>query len=157
MGPVSDASVKNSDLCEFEMIFAATGAIAAKKKTWTLSDIAQNRILTFSNSTRPAKEITELLQPFCSGALDMTTSTALGALVRLASTGYGICAMPKAVISTEINEGTLVQLKTNFSLPTIAFTASFVSASPMSVYLSQICKDVVDFLGSRHIKNIYQM
>ena len=156
MGPVSEASVKNFALCEFEMIFAATQPLASQIDVWTLGDIAQQKILTFSRDTRPAMEIIELLQPYRSDALDMTTSTALGALVRLASAGHGICAMPKAVISTELQKGALVPLVTDVSLPSIAFTASFVSSSPLSVYLSKICQDVSDFLKPRHIKNIYQ-
>jgi DNA-binding transcriptional LysR family regulator len=86
----------------------------------------------------------------------MTTSTALGAIVRLATSGYGVCAIPRAVISSEISSGALVELKTDFSLPPISFTASYALESPMKRLLNDICKEVSDFLEPRLIKEIYR-
>ncbi len=157
MGPVSEAHVINCELCAYEMVFAATPSLAAKHKQWDLDAISQERILTFASNTRPAIEIAELLKPFRSGGPDMTTSTALGALVRLATKGYGICAIPKAVIHPELASKDLVQLQTTAKLPAIAFTASYMIDSPMSVFLSRICTELTHFLAPQLIKNIYQV
>lgn len=156
MGPVSEAHVTNCELCAYEMVFAATAELAVKHKNWSLQTVSQERILTFASTTKPSIDIAELLKPYRSGGPDMTTSTALGALVRLATKGYGVCAMPKAVIHTELDSGELKQLQTNVMLPAIAFTASYMVDSPMSVFLSRVCSEVTQFLEPRLIKNIYQ-
>ena len=157
MGPISEATVSNVDLCAFEMVFAATQSIAQEKTIWSVGDIAQKQVLTFASNTRPAMEIVDLLKPSRQGALDMTTSTSLGAIVRLAGSGFGVCAIPKAVIQPELEAGVLVELNTDFTLPAIAFTASYVSSSPVSGMLSRICSDAKQFLAPNLIKNIYQL
>lgn len=156
MGPVAEASIANYDICAFEMIFAAIPDIANQNEVWSLNEIAKQQVLTFANNTKPSRQIRELLSPYNSGAVDMTTSTSLGALIRLALVGFGICAVPKAVIQTELQSGKMVELKTNFKLPSIFFTASYVSESPISDFLSSVCKDLTEFMADRVIKNIYQ-
>ena len=157
MGPVAEVSITNIDICAYEMVFAATKEFANKNKKWTLGDIASEPILTFANNTKPNRQIREMLLPLSSKPLDMTTSTSLGALIRLAKTGLGICALPKAVIASELEKEELVELPTNFDLPTIAFTASYVSGSASSALIASISKEVSAFLANRMIKNIYQI
>ena len=156
MGPVAEASIENVALCEYEMVFSATPSIARRKKIWTLEDLANESILTFSGNTRPYRQIKELLQPFVPGELKITSSASIGAIVRLAVTGYGICALPKAIMSSEISRGDLVELKTNFDLPPISFTASHVSGLATSSFMNEISTSAAGFLGPRLIKNIYQ-
>ncbi|MGB7286313.1 MAG: LysR family transcriptional regulator [Salaquimonas sp.] len=157
MGPVAEVSITNTDICAYEMVFAATKEFANKNKKWTLGDIASEPILTFANNTKPNRQIREMLLPLSSKPLDMTTSTSLGALIRLAKTGLGICALPKAVIASELEKEELIELPTNFGLPTIAFTASYVSGSASSALIASISKEVSTFLANRMIKNIYQI
>lgn len=156
MGPVAEVSITNQDICTYEMVFAAAPQIAQHQNVWTLSDIANQSILTFANNTKPNRQIKEMLAPHISASIDMTTSTSLGALIRLASSGFGICAIPKAVVKSELSSGKLVELKTAFELPTISFTASFVSGSASSDLMASISAEVSEFLKTRTIKNIYQ-
>jgi len=137
-------------------VFAAAPKTAGQRKIWTLDDISDQPILTFANNTKPSRQIREMLAPHCSKSLDMTTSTSLGALIRLASSGFGICAIPKAVVKSELFSGELVELKTAFELPTISFTASFVSGGASSDLMTSISAEVSEFLKTRTIKNIYQ-
>lgn len=156
MGPVAEASVTNHEICTFEMIFAATKEIASQTDIWSVKHIASQPILSFASSTKPFKQISQLLQPHSAGPLNITTSSSLGVLVRLAQSGFGICAVPKAVINAELLSGDIVELKTDFRLPTTAFTASYVSASPIASLMAGICEDMNRFLQPRLIKNIYQ-
>lgn len=149
MGPVAEVSVTNRDLCGFEMIFAAAPALVQGAGRWSLADIANQRLLTFSLSTKPSRHMREMLLPHARGRLDMTTSSSLGALIRLALSGFGVCAMPKAVIAAELAAGQLVALETDFRLPPIFFTASYVSGSPISGLMAEISRDVGGFLDGR--------
>jgi len=156
MGPVAEASITNHELCGYEMVFAATPKLAKKNNSWTPGDLASQSILTFANTTKPSRQIREILMSHSSTPLNMTTSSSLGALIRLAGQGFGICAVPKAVIHAELESNELVILDTAVKLPTIAFTASYVSGSANSQLMANLCGEISAFLKKRLIKNIYQ-
>lgn len=147
MGPVAEVSITNNALCEFDMVFAAVPELAGQHERWLLKDVAAQTVLTFALNTKPSRNIREMLLPYAQGALDMTTSSSLGALIRLALSGYGVCAMPRAVISTELEAGQLAVLKTDFVLPPISFTASYVSGGPLSALMQSIAADASAFLA----------
>jgi len=156
MGPVAEASINNVELCAFDMVFASTPEVAGQRKVWTVKSLARETILTFAGNTRPYRQIREMLSPPAVGELKITTSSSLGALVRLALSGYGICALPQTIIKSELAAGTLAELKTNFDLPPISFTASHVSGSAMSGLAKEISLSAAGFLKPRLIKNVYQ-
>lgn len=156
MGPIAEVSITNHELCAYEMVFAAPPDLAKKHNPWTLEKIAQTPVLTFANNTKPCRQIREMLGQHASDTVDMTTSTSLGAIIRLAKSGMGICAVPKAVIKSELASGELQELKTTVQMPIISFTASYVSGSPESPLMKQISTQVGDFLKPKIIKNIYQ-
>ena len=152
MGPVAEVSVTNKEICAFDMVFAGLPELAKKHKQWDLEHIAAETILTFATNTKPSRQLKELLtsdlhQP------KMTTSTSLGAIIRLALSGMGLCAIPRAVIADELAAGELSEVNTNVRLSPIAFTASYVSASPLNGLLLDISAGVLQFLNKNH-KNI---
>ena len=149
MGPVAAATIANHDICTYEMIFAARSDLAALKPEWKLADIAGQPVLTFAANTKPSKQIRELLAPYSNGPPNMTTSTSMGVIIRLAKSGMGICAVPRAVIETELQTGELTVLETDVRLPAISFTASYVSGSPGSDLLASISEDAVGYLRSK--------
>ncbi|MCY3824820.1 MAG: LysR family transcriptional regulator [Nitrospinae bacterium] len=152
MGPVAAATVVNHDICTYEMIFAARPDLAALKDEWKLADIAGQPVLTFAANTKPSKQLRELLAPYSNGSPNMTTSTSMGVIIRLAKSGMGICAVPRAVIETELQTGELTVLETDVRLPAISFTASYVSGCPGSDLLASISEDAVEYLRSKKIK-----
>ena len=156
MGPIAEASIENTELCGYEMVFSATPEIAGRKKIWSGYDVAQESILTFSGNTRPYRQIKELLTPNVTGDSRITSSASLGAIVRLALSGYGVCALPKAIIRSELNRGVLTELQTNFDLPPISFTSSHVSGSATSGFVKEISASAASFIAPQLIKNIYQ-
>lgn len=156
MGPVAEVSIANHELCAYEMIFAATPDLAALHDVWDLERIACHQVLTFATNTKPYRQIREMLSAHSDGMPNMTTSTSLGAIIRLAISGMGICAVPKAIIRNELRTGSLVALRTGVELAPIAFTASHISASPTNGLVAEIIKQSIQFLEGRLIKNIYQ-
>ncbi|MEP3232193.1 MAG: LysR family transcriptional regulator [Hyphomicrobiales bacterium] len=147
MGPVAEVSITNHEVCAYDMVFAAEPNLAKKHKRWSLENIANEPVLTFSTNTKPSRQIKELLtsdkqQP------KMTTSTSLGAIIRLAVSGMGICAIPRAVITDELDNNQLVELDTPENLPPLTFTASYVSGSPLSTLLADITDGALVFLES---------
>ena len=91
MGPVAEVSITNHEVCDYDMVFAAEPKLANKYERWSLDDIADEPVLTFATNTKPSRQIKELLTSDRHPP-KMTTSTSLGALIRLATFGMGICA-----------------------------------------------------------------
>ncbi|WP_298842991.1 LysR family transcriptional regulator [uncultured Roseobacter sp.] len=146
MGPVAEVSVTNKDLCTFRMVFAAAPDVATRSDHWSLEQIAAQTVLTFAHNTKPSRQIRQMLTSHNNSLPAMTTSSSLGALIRLARSGFGICAVPETVIGPELASGELVVLKTDTVLPPIAFTASYVSGSPVSGLMAELTVDAVEFL-----------
>ena len=156
MGPVSETSINNHSICDYEMIFAASKPIAVQRAVWNARDIASNRILTFSPDTRPTKEIAALLGSLSQKPLDMTTSTSIGALKELACSGYGICALPRAIINEELTSGVLVELNADISLRNLSFTASYVAGIASAQFVSRIVAHLSEFLSPRIYGDVYR-
>ena len=156
MGPVAEASIENIELCSYEMVFAATKDIQKQHKVWTLKDIALQSILTFSLNTRPYRELKERLTPHTDGEVKITSSTSLGAITKLCQSSYGICALPRETLQPDLTSGTLVELKTDFELPPISFTASFVSSEASSGVAQDIAQAAAGFIQPSMINKIYQ-
>ena len=155
MGPIAEVSVSNHDICGYEMVFAATPEIVARHNVWSVQNIAREPILTFANNTKPNRQIRGLLAPHAVANLDMTTSTSLGALIRLARSGLGICVVPKSVIIAELAANDLTELQTDFTLSPILFTASYVSESTSGTLMAELCDEISAFLKDRTVGNIY--
>lgn len=156
MGPIAEASIENTDLCGYEMVFCANKETASRRKEWSLADVALEPVLTFSANTRPYRQIREMLGPLAEGNPRITSSASLGAIVRLALAGYGICALPRENIRPELERGVLVELDTDFELPPIYFTSSYVSRSATSSLAREISRSAVEYIAPRLIKNIYR-
>ncbi|MGO1117552.1 LysR family transcriptional regulator [Rhodovibrionaceae bacterium A322] len=156
MGPVAEVSVTNQEICAYEMICAAPRDLAKRHDIWSLEEVAQVPVLTFANNTKPSRQIREMLTRSNGQTAKMTTSASLGALIRMAQSNMGICAVPRAVVRAELESGDLEELQTDFVLPSIAFTASYVSQSPVSDLMRQISLDVQSYLESSLINKIYQ-
>lgn len=152
MGPIAEVSITNHEICAYDMIFAAQPTLCAKHKKWSLDDIAAQPVLTFATNTKPSRQLRHLLK---NGKFQpkMTTSTSLGAIIRLALSGMGICAIPRAVICDELDNGSLQQVNTDVDLAPIAFTASYVSDSHLRGLMVDITTGVLEFLERNH-KNI---
>ena len=156
MGPIAEASIESIDLCSFDMAFVATPRIQSRKRLWRAQDLSEQPILTFSANTRPFRLLKEL---FLAASVDepkITSSASLGAVVRLALAEYGVAVLPLAIVQAELAAGKLVQLSTEFELPPIAFTASYVEGSASGDLAFDIAENAAGFIAPRLINKIYQ-
>jgi len=156
MGPISESSIESLELCSFDMIFAAAPAVHQEKRLWTAAELSEQTILTFSAKTRPYRLLKEKLVAASVAAPKITSSASLGAAVRLALAGYGVAVLPRAIVKAELQSSELVQMNTDFELPPITFTASFVEDSASSELARDISESASGFIAPRLINKIYQ-
>ncbi|WP_319529899.1 LysR family transcriptional regulator [uncultured Cohaesibacter sp.] len=155
MGPVAESSIANHAICAYEMVLSTTPEIASTHDHWSASNIAAKRILTFSQETRPTNEIRSQLVSVSDRPLELTTSSSVGALIELACSGYGICALPRAIIQKELRTGKLVELNTDLQLKDLSFTASYVQSAVTSEMVRTITASLTTFLKPRVRNGIY--
>ncbi|WP_282608742.1 LysR family transcriptional regulator [Pelagibius sp. Alg239-R121] len=155
MGPVSDSSICNLELCQFEMAFVAVPKLSALHKSWSCAALAAQPLLTFASNTRPHRELLELLSGPDLPALKMTSASSLSTLTKLVREGVGLGVLPLAAVAGEIESGSLCVLKTDLQLNAIGFTASY-AMSPFSSVPADVAKAAQAFLKPKLIKKIYR-
>lgn len=155
MGPVSDPSIANLELCHFEMAFVAVPQLAAQHKAWGPAELAGQSLLTFASNTRPHRELLELLSGPDLPPLKITSASSLSTLTKLVLEGVGIGALPLAAVARETASGELAVLKTDAELNAIGFTASY-AMSPFSSVPADVAEAAKSFVAPHLIKKIYR-
>lgn len=146
MGPVSRPDIANLPIGRFPLIWAASPRLDLHGRTLGLADLRRLPIITFPRSSRPYMD---LLSVFRVGERPrIHTSSALATIVRMATDGIGICALPREIIAPALAAGTLVPLTTPVDLPALDFTASFPS-DPDAV-LSRAVADMAVCIANEH-------
>lgn len=155
MGPVSDPSISNLELCHFEMAFVAVPQLAAQHENWGAAELAAQPLLTFASNTRPHRELLELLSGPDLPPLKITSASSLSTLTKLVLEGVGIGALPLAAVAKETTTGALSLLKTGVALNAIGFTASY-AMSPFASVPAAIAEAAQQFLAPQLINQIYR-
>ena len=156
MGPVSDPTISNLELCQFEMAFVAVPELATQHEAWSCAELAAQPLLTFASNTRPHRELLELLSGSDLPPLKITSASSLSTLTKLVQEGLGIGALPLAAVAGEVETGGLAVLRTDVELNAIGFTASY-AMSPFSSVPADIAEAAQRFLEPRLINKIYQI
>ncbi len=143
MGPVSDPSIENIDLCSFPLTWAASANLQIPKRKLSANDLAKWPIITYSRQTRPFVEISKKFREQESLPTRFFTSSSLAACLRLTVDDVGISSLPKAMITDELAEGKLVEVPTSWQPSPLAFTASY-PGTPYNPFLRRVAELAVD-------------
>jgi len=128
LGPISAPEIENRPLCRFPIDFLASPKLGLPDRLLTAEDLARHPILTFARGTQPYHAMRENFRRHALPGLRLHASAALSPVIRMASDGLGIAAVPAAIARAEIAAGTLRVLKTALAIPDLAFTASWVAS-----------------------------
>jgi DNA-binding transcriptional LysR family regulator len=143
MGPVSDYRVESVELPRFEMRwFRAVGQQAAHPGAGT-------PIITFSRSTRPHRELKELILERFGPGVAFFPSTSLSAGFRMVAMGLGIGALPLIPAEPFLAAGEIETLDLGFQPSPLEFTASFL-AGPDAAFSRQAADIARDTALSFH-------
>lgn len=107
----------------YELVWVASPNLGVDEAVSTHRAITQHPILTHSRQTSPYKQIK---QHFSSESnVYLVPSTSLAACMRMTREGLGVACLPKAMVTEEINEGRLIQLRYPWVPDNLIFDARF--------------------------------
>ncbi|MDJ1157636.1 LysR family transcriptional regulator [Chelatococcus sp. SYSU_G07232] len=145
MGPVEGHGIVNIELCTFACVWVASPRLGVPDGPLELTDLARFPILSFPRSSKPHKAMVGYFQRL--GEEEVRLHTAgLSTLIRLASDGLGVAAIPAATIQREIAEGTLLALNVRQPFPPLSLHAVYQEAGdrPLPGLIAEIAREVAD-------------
>jgi len=147
LGPVSEYTVTNMQLCEYALIWAmraepgVTGPVRM-----TMDEMRAYPILTYARNTRPYAEIFEAFRAETGTAPRLFPSTSLSACQRMAERGVGIGSMPHMLAQNAINDGRLVEVITDWYPKPLNYTASYIAdpSRPIIARIAEMAREIAN-------------
>lgn len=107
---VNGDSVRNVELASFPVRWIVpTGSLYHRPYT-SMDEMAKERIITFSKNSRPHQDILNLLHAGNVSAPRISCVNSIAAMTRLIRDGFGIGALPPALVNDELKQGVLTIL-----------------------------------------------
>lgn len=137
MGPVSEYSVKNIALPQFDLHWY---------KSTRLDDIDLTEIpvISYSSKTRPYRELTSELARRVGPKSRVFSSASLSASLKMIAAGIAVGPYPRVLAVQHLKANEVVEFDPGFVLPALDFTASYL-AEPRSFLAensAEIARDV---------------
>ena len=123
---LAPAKAVTMSLCDYPLEWVASPALPVAAGTLDLRHLAAWPILTYSSRTQPYQQISALFKDPALGPVRLFGNGSLASIVRLATDGMGIGAIPPVTIREELTTGRLRILNTAVKLPTLRFAASYL-------------------------------
>ena len=145
MGPVSEFTVENVDLPFFDLHWYRS---TANDET----DLAKIPVISYSNQTRPYRELMSELSRRIGPKLRMYSSASLSASLKMIAAGIAVGPYPRALANDFIEAGQIVEFDPGFRPKPLAFTASYLS-EPRSFLVersAEIARDVAVNWDDKH-------
>ena len=143
LGAVQHSAVRNRTLCRYRVAFLAAPGFARRR--YRRDDLADRTLITFSRATRPYADLTSALAGI-EPRPRVHASASLATVIRMAVDGLGIAAVPAAIATREIVEGSLVPVEIDLALPDLVFGASW-PAGPTPFLAETVAAVAVDAAG----------
>ncbi|GAB5445760.1 LysR family transcriptional regulator [Gymnodinialimonas sp.] len=139
MGPISEFSVKNVALPQFDLHWYR----AAHLNDVNLAEIP---VISYSSKTRPHRELTSELARRVGPKMRVFSSASLSASLRMIAAGIAVGPYPRVLATPFLKEGQVVEFDPDLPLSPLEFTASYL-AEPRSFLVensAEIARDVAE-------------
>lgn len=123
LGPVSEYSVDNIVLPGFDLRWYLSAQTSLSKD---VSKHLKGPVLTYARSTRPYRELKELLLERVGPGVPIFPSSSLSACFRLVEAKLGVAALPKALGDAYVAAGTVQEFDPGWVPPPLTFSASYL-------------------------------
>ncbi|MEX0957305.1 MAG: LysR family transcriptional regulator [Rhizobiaceae bacterium] len=124
LGPISEYSVDNIELPEFDLAWYASAAFV--KHGDDPSSYLARPIVTYARNTRPYRELKALLLEHVGPGVALFPSSSLSACFRLVEAGIGVAALPRALARPYTENGAIVEFDPGWTPSPLTFTASYL-------------------------------
>ncbi|MNS87792.1 chromosome replication initiation inhibitor protein [compost metagenome] len=110
----------------------------------SLAELARERIVTFSKNSRPHQEVLSLLQAEGVSAPRLNCVNSVAAITRLLRDGFGIGALPPALVSEELARGELVLLPLVQQPPSLELVVAWQTGVELVDEVVALCRNVLE-------------
>ncbi len=134
MGPAEEEGLVNVELGSFPMAWVANPQVYRFGSEMDVKQLADYPIISYPRGSRPYGMIKSFFGLERDANLQLNCSNSLATLVRLATEGFGIAAIPPAIIERELRTGLLERIPVRQEFPALdchaIFYATSLSAAP---------------------------
>ena len=120
MGPISEFTVENVVLPSFELHWY-------RSPTNPITDLTKIPVISYSNKTRPYRELISELSRTVGPKARVFASASLSASLKMIASGIAVGPYPRALASDFLASGQIVEFETGFRPQPLEFTASYLS------------------------------
>ncbi|WP_073252633.1 LysR family transcriptional regulator [Shimia gijangensis] len=120
MGPVSEFTVENVALPTFDLHWY-------RSTTNPQTDLSKIPVISYSNKTRPYRELMSELSRRIGPKLRIYSSASLSASLKMIAAGIAVGPYPRALANDFLEAGQIIEFDPGFGPQPLAFTASYLS------------------------------
>jgi len=118
-----------------QMIWVGSPKIIDPERIYSVDDLAQLPIITFPKNAPPYRQIAPYFQDEKVLASKLTSSNSLFAIINLIIDGFGVAAIPAAIVRREIDMGLLNPIRVSKRFPPLPIIATYQSTTHQDVVL----------------------
>ncbi len=131
----------NLPLCEFPVRWVASPKLGLSGRTLDLANLADFPIVSFSRHSGPHATLEQLFALAVERPARINCITSVAAMIRLVADGFGVAALPPAIIQRELREGTLEVLDVSAEFPPLPLVATFRAQShPLAARIADLAR-----------------
>ncbi|WP_273819306.1 LysR family transcriptional regulator [Pseudomonas asplenii] len=153
--PLRQESIRSLELASYPMGWVVASHSLYNREYPSLADVAQERIVTFSKNSRPHQELLALLQAHGVSAPRLNCVNSVSAITRLLRDGFGIGALPLALVSEELARNELALLALQERPPNLEVVVSWRAGEELVEEIVALCQQVLhdyaDKMGQQHV------
>ncbi|HGO6154315.1 TPA: LysR family transcriptional regulator, partial [Burkholderia cepacia] len=140
--PVPGPDFTNLPLCEFPVRWAASPRLGLGGQPLDVARLAEFPIISFSRHSGPHATIERLFAAVERPA-SINCITSVAAMIRLVADGFGVAALPPAIIGRELHEGALELLDVEPEFPALPLVATYRSQGlPVAARIAELASEV---------------
>jgi DNA-binding transcriptional LysR family regulator len=130
-------------LLELPVRWVASPLLGLPDRTLSLSDLATYPIVSFARHSGPHATMEQLFASAVERPARINCITSVAAMIRLVADGFGIAALPPAIIQREIRDGMLVVLDVDAPFPALPLLAAYRTQShPIAERIAELSREI---------------
>lgn len=139
-----EQSIRSQDLARYPMGWIVAAGSPHHRTYASLTELARERIVTFSKNSRPHQEVLGSLQAAGADAPRLNCVNSVAAITRLLRDGFGIGALPPALVDGELNRGELVLLEGLQPPPSLELVVAWQTGVALVDEVVGVCRQVLE-------------
>lgn len=150
-----DESIRSIGVLELAVVWIAaagspvSGRLPEDTATAALRRLGGERLITYSRHSRPHQDVLRLMQSHGINEARVSCVNSLAAMIRLTQAGFGVAAMPPALVQDLLEQGTLRRLEGLEVPPPLPFAIAWRTGSEWTERLVEIAVETVRRYAAR--------